>query len=233
MNFSDYLAVYKKHEKPPSTLFHKLVSKNGAKVFSYICIKLGVTPNQISLFSLLLLCAGSFIVAYESDNGCMLWVAAILLQISYICDCSDGVVARYSGLSSKFGAYLDVLLDRIGGLIFSIAVGYYALIIEGVLYPKLFLFALIIYYFFQISSTLRPYYFPELSGKMKNSKKPKSILMFAVKFIYEFIDTGIYFFLVSLSIIFGVVGPVIYVYGMIATMLFFANLFVLYRHKEQ
>jgi archaetidylinositol phosphate synthase len=232
MKFSEYLDIYKLHEKPPSTLFHKVVSKNGAKVFSYAFIKLGITPNVISIISLLLLCIASSIISFGSSSYINLIVAIALLQFSYIFDCSDGVVARYTGQSSNFGAYLDILLDRIGGVIFSIAIGYYGLIVEGVLYPFAFLFSLTIYYFYQISSTLRPHYFPKLNGRMKELKSKESILVRLVKFVYEFIDTGIYFFIVSVSVLIGLVEPVIYFYGLIALALFSANMLYLYKNRD-
>lgn len=232
MKFKEYLKEYKKHEKPPSTFFHKMISKNGAKVFSYFSILLGITPNQISLLSVVFLCLGCVVVANDTSTIPMLLLAVLLFQLSYICDCSDGVVARYRGLSSKFGGYLDILLDRIGGLIFSIAIGYYGLIVLGVKFPQLFLFALTIYFCYQLSSTLRPHYFPELSGTMKNKKEKNSIPFLALKFIYEFIDTGIYYFIISISIVFGVIELVVYFYGAISLVLFSANLYFLYMQEK-
>ena len=40
-------------------------------------------------------------------------VGAIGVQVSIIIDCADGEVARYTGVSSQFGAWLDAATDRI------------------------------------------------------------------------------------------------------------------------
>jgi phosphatidylglycerophosphate synthase len=40
-------------------------------------------------------------------------VGAIGVQASIIIDCADGEVARFTGVSSQFGAWLDAATDRI------------------------------------------------------------------------------------------------------------------------
>ena len=67
---------------------------------------------------------------------------------------------------------------------------------------------------------------------MKELKSKESILVRLVKFVYEFIDTGIYFFIVSVSVLIGLVEPVIYFYGLIALALFSANMLYLYKNRD-
>ena len=224
MGFNEYLVFYKQHEKPASTLYHKYISKNGAKVFSYIAIKLGISPNLISGLSFLFLLLACFFIVTEQ-----LWLSLALLQFSYICDCSDGVVARFTKKSSQFGAYLDILLDRMGGLIVLCTIGYYSIQFTDVSNTFIYVSSLIMCYFYHLSATFRPYYFPELKGYMKKKSNNLDFLKLVIKFLYEFIDSGIFYFIVSVALIFGYINPVVYFYGILSTSLFLANFVFLYR----
>jgi phosphatidylglycerophosphate synthase len=66
-----------------------------------------VTPNQVSLFSLVVAIGGlvSFINGYPILGG-------VLAQASSIIDGVDGDLARLTGKSSSFGAFFDAILDR-------------------------------------------------------------------------------------------------------------------------
>ncbi len=56
-----------------------------------------------------------------------------------ICDIMDGKVARGTGLSTKFGALYDSVLDRYSEVIMFIGMGYY-LIAQGYFYESIFCF---------------------------------------------------------------------------------------------
>jgi CDP-diacylglycerol--glycerol-3-phosphate 3-phosphatidyltransferase len=67
-----------------------------------------------SILGALLLSRGDFLAA------------AILLGLAGLCDMMDGDVARATNSSSKFGAFLDSTLDRIGeGALFAGLAAYY------------------------------------------------------------------------------------------------------------
>lgn len=226
MNFNEFLVKYNEIEKPASTIYHKYFSKNGAKLFSFIFVKGNVTPNTISFTSFLLLIFGCVLLF---ANSIMInAIGIVLLQISYIFDCSDGIVARYFKMSSSFGAYLDVLLDRVGGLIFLITIYTCYLLNENTNYPTLVGISLVSCYFYHLSSSFRPYYFPKLKGYMKK-KSQFNLAKAYVKFAYEFIDTGIFYLILSLSLVFGWLETVAIFYGIIGASLFSANLFLLYK----
>lgn len=72
-------------------------------------LKTGITPNQVSFISFLLSLAsgGLFFLAQPAAGG-------ILAQVSSIIDGCDGELSRLKGLTSRFGAYYDSLLDRYG-----------------------------------------------------------------------------------------------------------------------
>jgi archaetidylinositol phosphate synthase len=72
-----------------------------------VCIRLGLTPNQISLLSVIfgLACAISFF-------GSQFLLGAVLLFISAILDLVDGSVARKMHSQSNFGAVVDWIADK-------------------------------------------------------------------------------------------------------------------------
>jgi archaetidylinositol phosphate synthase len=72
-----------------------------------VCIRLGLSPNQISLLSVIfgLACAVSFF-------GNQYLLGAILLFISAVLDLVDGSVARKMHSQSNFGAVVDWIADK-------------------------------------------------------------------------------------------------------------------------
>lgn len=69
---------------------------------------LGVTPNHLTLIGLILSgIAGGFLAWGHFLTG------AIVLLLGSLCDMLDGAVARETGRSSDFGAFLDSTVDRV------------------------------------------------------------------------------------------------------------------------
>lgn len=71
------------------------------------CVKIGLTPNQVSFISLLF---GVF-SAYLYFQQLFVW-GSILLFISAILDLVDGSVARKRQRESNFGAVIDWIFDK-------------------------------------------------------------------------------------------------------------------------
>jgi phosphatidylglycerophosphate synthase len=68
----------------------------------------GVTPNQITCIGLLLVFINcGFYLLYRDA----FWLG-VGLSLSFAFDSLDGVIARLKGMQSKFGAYLDAVVDR-------------------------------------------------------------------------------------------------------------------------
>jgi CDP-diacylglycerol---glycerol-3-phosphate 3-phosphatidyltransferase len=71
--------------------------------------KLGLTPNSLTIVGFLGTCAAAVAAASQA------WVLAGLLVLVFgIFDLFDGALARATGRTSKFGAFLDSTLDRTG-----------------------------------------------------------------------------------------------------------------------
>lgn len=71
-----------------------------------------ITPNRITLAGFVAKLAA--VPALVVGGPGALIAAAILLQVSVICDCMDGSLARYRKRPSALGAYLDKITDAIG-----------------------------------------------------------------------------------------------------------------------
>ncbi len=68
--------------------------------------RLGLTPNQVSFVGLAVaLCAAGAVAAGQP------WLAVGLWWASRLIDGTDGVYARSTGQATRFGAYLDIVLD--------------------------------------------------------------------------------------------------------------------------
>ncbi|MGW4164489.1 DUF5941 domain-containing protein [Streptomyces sp. NPDC004788] len=74
------------------------------------CARRGLTPNQVTTASLLtaLIAAGC---AATGERGGFI-AAGVLLLVSFVLDCTDGQLARYSLQYSTMGAWLDATFDR-------------------------------------------------------------------------------------------------------------------------
>jgi phosphatidylglycerophosphate synthase len=85
----------------------------------------GITPNQLTYASFVI---GAIAAACFCQGDRALVVAGAFIQVgSNILDSADGMLARAKGLNSRFGATLDLMLDRIGDLLLygSTIVAYY------------------------------------------------------------------------------------------------------------
>ncbi len=83
---------------------------------------LGLTPNMMTLFGLLL----NVVVAVVIATG-NIRVGGVLLLFSSGFDVLDGSVARATGKTSKFGGFFDSTIDRYSEIIVYFGVLYYLL----------------------------------------------------------------------------------------------------------
>lgn len=74
------------------------------------CARRGLTPNQVTTASLLVALAAAGCAATGTRPGFV--AAGILLIASFVLDCTDGQLARYSLQYSTLGAWLDATFDR-------------------------------------------------------------------------------------------------------------------------
>lgn len=76
--------------------------------FTWAAFRLGVSPNQVTLFSAF----GGFVAILCILNQAW-WQAAVLIQLHHFLDGADGNLARLTNRCTPFGAKLDNICDRI------------------------------------------------------------------------------------------------------------------------
>ncbi|ATZ23392.1 Bifunctional IPC transferase and DIPP synthase [Streptomyces lavendulae subsp. lavendulae] len=74
------------------------------------CARRGLTPNQVTTASLVTALIAAGCAATGDRWGYV--VAGVLLLVSFVLDCTDGQLARYSLQYSTMGAWLDATFDR-------------------------------------------------------------------------------------------------------------------------
>lgn len=75
-------------------------------------LNLGVSPNTITVLSLLISLIAALVYFIAIENPRLYWVAAGILLLAGLFDALDGAMARLSNNVTKFGNFLDSVLDR-------------------------------------------------------------------------------------------------------------------------
>ncbi len=105
MNKSEFLTAWSKLHGDAQVSGVVKAWLNISYLISKLLSRIGVTPNALTISGLFF---GIILYLYAQT----IW-APILLVISLICDGIDGSLAILTGKSSKWGALLDSLADRI------------------------------------------------------------------------------------------------------------------------
>ena len=108
---------------PVSQILNRPISLRISKLL----LKTGITPNQISILSTVIgLVGASF---FFSGEYFYLILGGILIHIHSIVDGCDGEVARLKLRQTKYGGWLDSVLDRYvdAAIIFGLAYGYWSI----------------------------------------------------------------------------------------------------------
>jgi CDP-L-myo-inositol myo-inositolphosphotransferase len=126
--------------RPPASLVVKAVFKTE------------VTPNQLTGTSLVLALLAA--LAYSGGRPVFFALGGCLTLVSTIFDAADGMLARAKNMTSRYGAYLDLFLDRIADFVVMMGatIGYYkysrssAFLIFGLVTIGLYFLQLGLYY---------------------------------------------------------------------------------------
>ena len=210
MTYKEFIKNYDKYEKPASTFYHKYVPKQIAKLISYPLYKIGITPNLISSFSFFLLLT-SIAFLYFKEDSVGIFIFFVLSLLSYSLDCVDGVLARITNKLSDFGGFYDLFLDRLGEAVLYYFLFLHFLTNEIITSYYLISISLMIMFYYRIASILRSFKLKKLDGTMKKTKK--SLISLFVAFLYEFIDTGTFYFLLTISLLFNFTEILVIFYG--------------------
>jgi CDP-L-myo-inositol myo-inositolphosphotransferase len=135
-----YLPVDRYVIRPPAALIVKAVFKTR------------ITPNQLTMTSLVFAVLSA--LAYVGGHPGFFALGGCLTLISTIFDAADGMLARAKNMTSRYGAYLDLFLDRIADFVVlgGVSYGYfrhtgsYPFLIFGMVTIGLYFLQLALYY---------------------------------------------------------------------------------------
>jgi phosphatidylserine synthase len=102
-----YLATRKRHDQ----LFNTYLMRPIAGLVVAVLGRTPATPNQLTLVSVTLLAvAAAIFIAWPDPRAD--WVGVLLVELSYLFDCCDGMLARHKKLASKQGHLFDFFTDE-------------------------------------------------------------------------------------------------------------------------
>jgi phosphatidylglycerophosphate synthase len=114
--------VYRRTRKPKDILWNRFVARPLAAVLLVPLRATRITPNQITLLTLIVFAGGAALLALGAGWRALV-IATIIIEVSYVLDCVDGQLARLKGTSSPVGAHLDFLMDELKAFLLVAAVG--------------------------------------------------------------------------------------------------------------
>ncbi len=103
--------VYRVTKKKHDQVWNTYVMRPLAAAFVATIYRTRITPNQITLVSFFIALTSSALFAllptYEGGL-----IAVLVLEIAYLFDCADGMLARYKKLASPTGHLFDFFVDE-------------------------------------------------------------------------------------------------------------------------
>lgn len=113
-----YLATRKKHDQ----LFNVYLMRPLAAGVVAVVARTPVTPNQLTILNLFIfVVSAALLVALPVPAGAL--VAVGVLELSYLFDCADGMLARHKKIASKEGHLFDFFTDEIKAVLLAGAIG--------------------------------------------------------------------------------------------------------------
>ena len=109
--------------------FSVFVLRRFSKILTWVAVKIGATPNQVTLLSFAIGLYAAYLFA-QADTWSLI-AGALLLQLSIIVDCVDGELARYTRKFSELGAWLDAITDRVKEYAVFLGLAYGAMVHNG------------------------------------------------------------------------------------------------------
>jgi phosphatidylserine synthase len=103
-----YLATRKRHDQVFNTYFMRPIAGLAVAILA----RTPATPNRVTLLSLVFFVAASacFVLLPDFTGGL---VAVLVLELSYLFDCCDGMLARHKKIASKEGHLFDFFTDEL------------------------------------------------------------------------------------------------------------------------
>lgn len=200
---------------------------------NYVVVDLKfLTPNKITILSFIVACMSAVFIILGSTMNFI--IAAALIQLSHILDCMDGQMARYRNTPSAFGSFIDKITDQVQVIIWFGSVGYTAYIQSQSVLPIFLAFIGVSFYslrgYMKYLSVYTIIHSDSNFLEKKNQKiliaqnEPTAGLGFDIFsnlkwFVTEqrkifLFDEGVFIFMLSLSLIFNILIPMLWVFAM-------------------
>ncbi len=96
---------------PKIVQLDRLINRPLAAVIVRAVMKTGIRPNHLTVAAFVFSAAGA--AAFLGGTHRRFILAAVLIYAGTVLDGADGMLARSKNLCTRFGAYLDLYLDRI------------------------------------------------------------------------------------------------------------------------
>lgn len=111
--WSEVASIYRASKKKKDiNWFTEWVARPPAALFVYALKNTPITPNQVTLLSLLV-CAGAGAMYIFLPGHLWLIAATLVFELSFVLDCVDGQLARIRDIASPLGHLFDFLVDEL------------------------------------------------------------------------------------------------------------------------
>ena len=218
-----------------STWYHMTVTFRGSKIITFVAHNIGLSPNLVSFISALFAVAAMGLILWKPNNLGVELLSLLSLQLCFMSDCADGMLARIQNRTSRFGAFLDHLLDTLNHYVVFIGFGIAwtikfpeAACIENII---LYVAGASLYTFYYEVSMIRGYEYGHLKGTM--DRLGKNWKQKVLKIAYALINRGVHYLLLSIAYILGVIHWVVFLYGILGMLLTVAMIVYVYSSDRQ
>jgi phosphatidylglycerophosphate synthase len=115
--WSEVQAIYRSSKKKVDiNWFTEWICRPPASVIVYALRTTRVTPNQLTLLSLVIAAGAGAMFVFLPGHA---WgfAAAMVIELSFLFDCADGMLARHRKIASPVGHLLDFMIDEVKAML--------------------------------------------------------------------------------------------------------------------